>query len=445
MLWQGKALHACSNECTVDEDDPVHGRDVTQPLADALSLVSLGSHSSGQGLWWCPRHTRVHACDAECKNADETNLGFRQCALSSRTVGSSLKIAYGDGTYVVSSETSHQRSVDAAAARDERNVKAGNDLSRSVTTVSRTGYKRKGSALDKIIARRAAVGYGGGGGAGEDAEDDSYIDLDEPSDDLFAEGEHENTFGDNLATTLLQVYSQAYATVHHIIFSEARARIEAETEAAFERDVSQRLHQYVNDQKKRKDVVFLDVCKQLQHAAEAKHKRVFKKVLVPKNAIPRMKAYYSAVCMEFYMQLKFLVTSLLQDAQTLSSAAAYRLKPKAKAAFERFQGQNIADVAPNIFDIMHEGLKVQQHDIVKREVLFQHVFPESLTLQKLGISQKLCTDTKKLIKQCARLVITSHKPIEKLQVTQMDLNAVMRGNEPVISMFLQCRRERLGL
>jgi hypothetical protein len=418
-----------------------HTRDVTGDFKESLSLRP---GAAGGGLYWCDRHTRMHVCGpGRCKSTFKTSMGFEGCVLSGQTVEQAVEFAYGGGVAILSAAAASQRAIDRTLMRS-----AKPPPETPLDAVIRHAGPKRPNLIDlapytKRPARTAPLappretetpdqeGRGRGAGGRE-----GYQDLDAPADDLFPDDGEGNTFRDGLGKDLLVAYTQAYVTVHHIIFSGDRAALEAATEQERSAEALQKIRQYAVDRRKAGLPVDLTVCKQLQDCALSKSKRLYCRLLVPPHGICRMKAYYAAVCMEFFIQLTWQLTLMVETT---------KLPLKIKQAFERFLAFNIADVAPNILDIMHEGLKIHKHIIVPAEPLFHDLFPESLTLDKLGIRQKTCTEVKKLLKRCVLLVVEAKRPLSALQTTQLDMNSVLRDlGDPVLSLFFRARRLRLA-
>jgi len=427
-LWSmdNAAIHVCCPRfCTLPAE--VHTRPLYQAAAPAAARAlprCLKPGTEGGGVYWCERHTRMHVCrPASCPHTYTNSLGFKCCVLSGQTVGQAVAVAFGQGLAVVSAEAAYQRNLanrsQAQHAR-ERKRKAATPLERFIRPV----HDGTEAASTNTIVSSAVTSC-------------PALDLDAPSADLFPDDGADNTFGDGLAEKLLMTYTQAYATVEHIVFGQRRAELEAAAVAGRLREAETRITQYATDRFKAGLAVDLTMCRQLEHNALTKSKRLFKRLLVPEGSLRRMRAYYAAVCTEFYTQLCGELHSLSQYA---------RLPPKTKQACERFLMYSEAEVMPNILDIMHEGLRIREHVIVPEEPLFRDLFPESLTLDRLGIGQKICTDVKKLLKRCVLIVITeANRPVVRLQTTQLDLTGIMHGTEPVWSLFLEARRDRLGL
>lgn len=465
VLFEGARVHACTGVYCDDVTDPVlHGRNVTDQMR-ALGAACAQPGSASGGVWHCARHMRMHVCRTPCRHTYETALGFAVCVLSGRTVQQAMQFAFGDGVAMVSQELAHDRQTERQEKR--RATRQRDDMNPDISITTTTKRARPATALDRIIDRRGRGGDDDGGGRGTDArllqplssssssppvaadagEDDGgggggagYVDLDYPASDLFSNSGRANTFGDGLATEMLRVYSQAYTTVHLIIFSEDRARLEHVNTEARQAEALQRMRRYAADQTKDGLPVDLSTCRQLQDAALAKTRRVCKRLLVPVNAVCRMKAYYAAVCMEFFLQLTMRLTELR------SGAGGGKLTDANRQLIDRFLTLNIADVAPNVFDIMHDGLRLKPNVIVPTEVLFQDLFPESMTLDRLGIRQKSCTEVMKLMKRCVVLAVRCNLPVDRMQTTQLDLTVVMHEtSKPVLSLFLAARRARLGI
>lgn len=407
----GKAVHVCEPRlCSMT--DGLHGQDMTAKLR-TIGLPCLQPSASGGGIFWCARHTRMHICTSTCRNTYTNQLGFKTCILSGQTVAQSMEFAYGQGVSIVSDETAKQRKID----------------------VQRPSSRKRGpSALEQIIRESHGSRSDVGAGDGYQA-----VDLDAPADDLFSDEADGNSFGDGMAKTLLLAYTQAYATVYHIIFSKQRYDLEIEQADLLLKEARQKITQYMNDRAKQELPHFLDMSRQLETCALSKKHRLYPILMVPTGGKSRLQAYYAAVCMEFYVQLIAQLT--IMTAET----GAKKLTTKTKQEFERFMSFNVADVAPNIFDIMHEGLKIRTHVLVQMEPMFHNLFPESLVMDRLGFRQKTCTEVKKLLKKCVVLAVDAKRPIERLQTTSLDSNVVLRGTDPVLTLFIEARRKRLGM
>lgn len=437
-------LHACSELYCDGTDENMHVSNVTAKYR-ALGAACVQPGTSCGGVWHCRRHMRMHVCRDPCPHAYDTALGHGVCALSGRTVRDAMEFAFGQGVSVISRQIDHERQMER---HEKRLAKRERDaMNPDISVTATTKRTKPATPLDRIIERRGGVSDSGiesyrtnvEDGGGDDDDDDEAVDLDYPADDLFSNAARSNTFGEGMAKDMLSAYTQAYSTVHLIIFSEERNRLERDNTAARKADALQRMRRYAADQVKDGQSIVLSTCRQLQDAALSKTRWVCKRLVVPENAVRRMKAYYAAVCMEFYLQLCMRLTAMRK------AGSRARLTTEQQRLVDQFLTLNVADVAPNVFDVMHEGLCLKPHTIVPKEVVFQHLFPDSLTLDRLGIGQRMCTDVKKLMKRCVVLAVRSNLPVEHVQTTQLDLTVVIHGTEPVLSLFLAARRARLGL
>ena len=478
----GGALHVCCAEfCAgyaLDALAQYHWHDRTTVLRDAgFSVCAARIH--GGGVYWCERHTRMHVCTATCTNTFTNSLGYTVCVLSGHTLRAPLSVSFGSGTVLLSREMQWQRDSDAAARRQtlavqrsalsaiETVVTAGNshvlehsptsaagasggggaattkkrpriDLSRSVHATSRRNLftddsrdrlrrSRSPSPTDCNVDDNQPTVQGGA-----ERHLDVYIDADAPADDLFPNELTYNTFGDGIATELARWYAQAYASTHLLLFSEQRAAIEVRNRRAVLRDARHRIDSYINGQRKARRPVILATCRQIEMRV-LNSRRIYPEMLVPRNARARLTAYYALVCMEFYLQLVQSVCTLMP-----------RFSETMRVVAERFQAVSFASVAPNILDLMHEGLRINGHVIIDAESLLS-IFPESQTIDELGINQKTCTDVKKMIKKCIVAATAANEPLERLRTTRLDAIDVIFGDDSVVSLFLGRRRVRLGM
>ena len=372
--------------------------------------------TSGGGLFFCARHGRMHVCmPRTCVHRHQTALGATECVLSGQTLEASADFQYGGGVAVLSREAAQQRRVDANVAR--RNA-GGSAADRRRAQANGT------AALTSVMARKRVA--------------DAPADLDYPAADLWPEHADDNTFGNS--QDMAAVYTQCYATVEFIIFSGARAALEADIDATRTRNALTEMQRYADDCRKSGVPVVLSVCQQLQDRALGRTKKRYDQLLVPSGAVPRMRAYFACVAMEWYLQVTGAVKRLLAGVGVTA-----RLVQGTRQTFDRLLALNLADVAPNVYDLMHEGLRHTGRVVVQQDRVLAALFPESLTLQKLGFRQKMCTDVKKLLKRTVLLLVDCGVPVHALQTTTLPLNSVLHAGPPVTTTFLAARRARLAV
>jgi len=406
-----KLIHVCvATLCSGAEG--LHGIDVTDNLK-TVGVQCLQSGSAGGGVFWCSKHERAHICSHLCPFTFVNSLGFKTCILSGQTVAQSMEFGYGQGVAIVSDALSQQRKAEMPRI---------------------SGRKRGSTVLDQIIREPQGTRSGL-----EHADDFVAVDLDAPAEDLFADDAEGNSFGDGMAKTMHMAYTQAYATSYLIIFSKERYDLEEINNKQRYREACQKISQYVNERSKQGLPTDLTVCRQLEDFAFSKAKRHFPQLTMVVNGKSRLHAYYSALCMEFYVQL-ITQLSIMSGEQ-----GSRKLASKTKQEIDRFLTFNAADVMPNVLDILHEGLKIRTHILVQAEPVLQSMFPESLTMDKLGFRQKMCTEVKKLLKRCVVFAVEAKRPIERLQTTHIDMNIIIRTEEPVLTLFIEARRKRLGM
>jgi len=455
-------LHVCSERfCAGYEDEALseyHWFDRTDEVRRAGYAFARSSIEGG-GVYWCPVHTRMHVCTpSRCDNACKNSLGYSVCVLSGKMLQASTSVSFGQGTVVLSREMQWQRDADAETRRQalavqrsamsavENVILAGNShtLEHSPLGQRSTLKKRRHSSATpsptttpkKNLFNDAAThartdSAGGVGGAGA-PQDDVYIDADLPADDLFPDSVEQNTFATGIALELARFYAQTYASTYTLLFSEERARLEKRNREAVLREAKHKLASYINAQRKSGRPVLLTTCRQIEMRV-LNSKRVYPELLLPRNAKARLNAYYALVCMEFYLQLINCITSLMD-----------RFSESMRTVAERFQSATLASVAPNILDLMHEGLRINGLVIIDVESTLS-IFPETDTIDELGVSKKTCTDVKKMLKKCVVAATNYNVPIQQLRTTRLDVLDVIFGSDSVVSLFLGARRERLGL
>ena len=345
-----------------------------------------------------------------------------------------MRFAFGDGVALTSSEFENTRR--GAQSDRRKNSTLARSSMYAVEQVVRVGNTQHSSGaplkLRNTIGSRKRTRSTSEDD--DDDDDDLYIDLDVPSDDLFSNEFESNTFGQgqDIASRLVRLYAQAYATMNLLLFSYERTAIEAKTRRMVENDAIHRIGSYMNEQVKHAEPFVFTKARQLESRA-LNIRRLYPDLILPPNGSCRLKAYYSMVAMEFFLQISHVMV-YLKD--TFDGAM--------RTTVERFQQQAFASVAPNIFDLMREGLLINGITIIEKELLLE-MFPESNTMHQLGIETKMCTDVKKMLKQCAWYASSCNVALEKFQTTYLDSIDFLFGGESVVVKFLDARRVRLKL
>ena len=416
-------LHACIEKfCYCDNPaySMYHWKERTDAFADCQFAQS---GITGGGVYWCAGHTRMHVCTSNCTNITKTSIGTIVCVLSGREIRQKDEVMYGDGLTILTHDLEDERAKTSSTIR-------------KIRSAHRSGLTNVQELIQTSTARHTEL-YGF---HAEDTEtqqlehmefddEDVYADMDEPADNLFPDNE-DNTFGAEMTGELNQIYAHAYALVALLIFSDERSKIEARNRHFVRDRAEHQIRNYIDSQKLNKEPVFLDVCQQLQDRAFAS-RYVYPQLLVAPCGIPRLTAYFAVLVMEFYLQLIDVLHQIAPQAPV-----------RARTYIEKFLGYPFGSVAPNILDVMREGLSMERQTILRPEPMLG-LYPESNTLEELGIPQKLCTEVKKCMKQCI-IHAVPRVPIAQLQITQLDLTAVFNPMEPpVVSQFLIARRHRL--
>jgi len=433
----GALLHVCiACPARLHWDAALHAIDRTNDLAAERYALVANDNVVG-GLYFCRAHGRAHVCTGhDCRFTAPNVHGFQLCVLSGRTLDAPLEVAYGTGNTVISADIAHDRDTEELTRRDalalRRSVAAG-----PVEDILRVGseHVRETRALGRSGEKRRRPEDGSDAGAvapGEGLDAVApYLDVDAPADDLFPPDECDNTFGDELAGTLARLYTQAYATVNLLLFSAERAAIEESKCRMMQQDAERRINAYVAYQRKHHDVVSLSTVRQIENRALTA-RRAYPTLLVPPHGIQRLTAYFAIVSVELYLQL-------YACAETLAPA----LKGVLATTADAFRTMNFASIAPTMLSVLHEGLTSNGHVLVVVEPVLA-IYPESLTVDALGIPQKTCTDVNKAVSRLVVAAAQHRVSPDTLRVTQLDMTRVLSGRVSIISMFLAERRRRLA-
>lgn len=412
-----RLLHVCVPGACRVMSSALHAHECTNELRRVRFPLFLSRAAAG-GVYFCERHCRAHICTrANCPATAPSAHSFRVCVLSGQTVAAKHGVEYGTGNRMLSASIERER------ARTETDRRAAMAIRRSQGAMAietllnaSTEQNRVTHALDgSTVAEPAAA---------PDA------DVDAPAPDVFSDRAADNTFGDGMATTLAQLYAEAYTMVHWLLFSDERAAIEAKKHAAVLNEAQHRIDAYVASQTKAHEPVLLHVCRQLERRA-LNSRRLFPHVLVPHGAVARMTAYYALVSLECYLQL-------------MQCAAALQDTPNdaTKRACDRYLLTACGRIVPNVLALLHSGLRTSTSTIAIEEPMLSFM-PESQTIEELGIAQKVCTQIKKDMRKIIIAASTAAMPPACLRLTQLDMTDVMFGTEPVITTFLAARKRRI--
>jgi len=452
-------LHVCVNSLCPGFTDAklaaYHWHDRTTDVAQVCPVGK--SHVTGGGVHWCPIHTRAHVCTSQCRFTVKNNVGYNICVLSGRTMAGQVNAVFGQGTVVMTDELDWQRRLEqstrhetlslqrSALAAVEDVVETGDTTVHDRSPTVHAKKKRRRTIINnkRILFDSSSTTTNNDKEEEDDDDDDekddsedtineAYIDVDEPARDLFDDSVEGNTFGDGISVDLARWYAQAYATTHLLLFSDERNHIEETNRLKVVQDIRHRIMSYITGQRKARLPVSWALMRQIEQRV-FNARRIYPVLLVPLNGKRRMTAYFSLVCIEFYLQLVQVVMRIVDkfDEQT-------------RAASDALQEMSFATVAPNILDLMHEGLKIDGRTIIEAERTLS-IYPESQTIEALGIPQKTCTEVKKVLKKCVVAVAALAEPLNSIRTTHLDILHVMFGNDSVVMRFLAARRLRLGL
>jgi hypothetical protein len=455
-------VHACVEDiCFLGSVERLHVDDITDEWRHSNGAIARAM-TEGGGAHWCARHTRMHVCTtADCRQSVRNALGFAVCMLSGRTVSSSARQQFGHGTTVLSAAVHRQREQAQRERREEnavqrssmaaveRVVRAGNTQVDQLSPGNRPLLGAR-ARRDDLKRRRlfvvegdeepaeAAASSSNTDNHRNDAtssdDESAYIDLDEPSDDLFGNTLEENTFGDDIAQWLVRSYAQAYATVHLMLFSKERSEFESNVRMQAVKMAEGRLNTYLTAESKPGRFISLPLMRQLEMRAlnSKKHLPV---LLLTENATKRLTAYYAMIITEFYAQLLSTVAQIKKS-----------LHGTALGTVERFTSASaqLVTLAPNVLDLMHEGLSIDNHTIIGCETLL-HIYPEVQTMNAIGIDTKRCTESMKMLKQLVNVIGESSVSIDDITTTVVDPDFLLFSNRSVIAEFLRRRRSRIHM
>jgi len=421
----GASLHACVASLCPARDAALHATNCTSRVRHTLTEPC----SSGGGVHFCATHGRAHVCIASsCRHAVDSQR-MRVCPLSARTLGLELRTAYGYGNTIMTDEiTEHRDAVEmqrrsssamrrsSASCAIENVLAAGSAQTRDITPLA--GGKRKTPSPSPSPASSAS------------SSTSTYTDTDIPADDVFPADGAANTFGDGAAPVLARLYAEAYASVHLLLMSDDRARIEERNRQLVLAEARRRINSYLSYQRKSGEPVMLSVCRQIERRA-FNARRVYPELVLPPHAIARLTAYYALVAVEMHMQLVRCASRLAETSESM------------QRVFERYTTTSFAAVVPNVLDILHSGLRSGSVPIAVEESTLS-IFPESQTIEELGILQKTCTDVKKIMKKIIVAASNANVSVNELRVTQLDTTLVMFDTDSsVVSLFLAERRRRI--
>jgi len=407
----GAPLHACVGTLC-DAEPPMHALECTSALERNCRLVYV-----------CARHGRVHVCDDACRHNVAGPQGYRVCALSGRTLSAPLETAFGDGNTVLSDTLVSQREHEETVRRTSSTLRRSAAHVLESIIASGNAQLRDSATLGTTPTSSASAA---------DADEDVYVDVDIPADDVFPDAGVDNTFGDAVSADLARLYAQAYSTVHLLLFSEQRAAIERRAREDTMREAQRHLNTYIANQRKTGAPIMLAIGRRLERRA-FNARRLFPELLVPPHTIARLTAYYAVVCVELYVQLVAVVAGLRESLSAANRQVA-----------QRFMEMPFASIAPTMLDILHEGLHASGVVLVIAEPTLS-LFPESQTIEELGVPQKTCTQVKKDLKRLVVVASQANVPLTTLRTTQLDMATIMHGRTSIISTFLAERRRRLSL
>ena len=392
----------------------------------ALRHVLTEPQSTCGGVTYCETHGRAHVCvPSRCRHALRSTRGFLVCPLSGRTLASErLQMAYGDGTTIVSGEIAKQRDDEEAHRRSTEALRRSSSSAIEALLANGNSQLRSSTALGRPKKRKNADVV-------NVREEEAYIDADIPAIDVFPDDGDDNTFGDGAASELARLYAEAYASVHLLLMSDERAAIEQRNRELVVAEARRRINSYITYQRKSGAPVLLSVCRQIERRA-MNSRRVYPELVLPPHAIARLTAYYALVAVEMHWQLAYCASLLLERSPTVAS----------KRAYERYTTLSFASIVPNVLDILRTGLRSGSSPIALEEPTLS-IFPESQTIEELGIPQKSCTESKKTMKKIIVDATQASLPMHMLRVTQLDSTLVIFGRESVVSTFLRERQRRL--
>lgn len=415
----GARLHACVAGVCSGAHRSLHAAD----RADELRRVHyplVDSPLTGGGLFMCARHRRVHVCAfATCAHSYENARGVRVCRLSGRTLGAALRASYTAGNTLMSRELAHQRDLEETQRRAD--VAARRTSSAHLDSVLHAG-----ASLELTRANEAPTA------PLLDLPPGLYVDVDVPAQDLFPEAAAANTFGDGAAPVLARLYAQAYGSVHLLLFSAQRSRLEEGVRASVLNDARRRLAAYEAQQRKLGEPVWYKEQRQIEDRA-LNARRTFPLLLLPTNGIVRLTAYYALMAVEMHIQL----------VQCAQATLATSTSADTRAVCERYRDTNFSKVVPCALDLLATGLMSGTESLIERDLLLA-IFPESQTIEALGVPQNVCTVVKKDMKRLFVVALQARTPARLLRATQMPTSTVLHSADSVVSLFLQARRRRLA-
>jgi hypothetical protein len=415
----GARLHACIAGVCAGTHRQLHAADRSSELR-RVHYALVDSPLTGGGLFMCSRHHRVHVCAfATCPYSYENARSVRVCRLSGRTLGSVLRASYTAGNTLMSRELAHQRDLEETQRRVD--VAARRAASASLDSVLHAG-----TSLELTRANEAPTS------ASLAVPTDVYVDVDVPAQDLFPERGVDNTFGDEAAPVLARLYAQAYGSVHLLLFSAQRSRFEEGVRVAVLADARRRLSAYDAQQRKLGEPIWFKEQRQIEDRALTS-RRTFPLLLLPTNGIVRLTAYYALIAVEMHIQLVQCARATL----TTSTSADTR------AVCERYYDTNFSKVVPCALDLLATGLMNGTESLIERDLLLA-IFPESQTIEVLGVPQNVCTVVKKDMKRLFVAALQARTPARTLRVTQLPTSVVLHSADSVVSLFLEARRRRLA-
>lgn len=375
-------VHACSPFC-------IHTGPVgSQLLGGDNGLVDLLQTS----VYTCAAHHKMHICTPDqCREVYTDSLGFGKCVLSGNVITAAEAFSFSDGT----------------------GESWRGDLVASETEVSSTGKATKRRKKEPAFLRPEP--------ARNDDDDNAAIGAEDTA-PAFDDEEEGNTFGAGLSDVLEELYDASAAAVRLLLFSPERSAIESARRATLEREALRRVKTYVYDELRAGRSAYLDIGQQL-YMKILDSRRTFPGFQrIGPQAIARFTAYYSMVIVECNVAIARLANDLyaMPDLR-----AAVKAGDRASGALERIHSYRAGDMACNLLMLLATDFAAPngpgggafwpqgKHDPILAWL------PESNVADRLGFSEKTCTEIKKDIKCIISLA----------QGKNIDLLARLRGTE----------------
>jgi len=408
--------HACTRFCT---HPPGVFRGAKRVAGTGQALC--------EKIFLCERHVKVHVCGPFCQETYKDALGFSKCVLSGLTVAQAEGYSFFDGTRYLWDDGSSA----AAAPAAGRNA-------RSVTrAVPETSFV-PGEPVGK-------KGPPGGGLKNAAPPDDT------PCSGMFSGSRAGNTFGDGIAGTLDELYEVSWGAVFLLLFSERRAALEGLRLEKLQKEARRKISGTMLEDLKTGKWVFLDKMMS-SHRSIMSSKRVYPgSMVLPQNAKARLNAYYAMVLVEFTVNLFSLCDDLKETEEIAGLIARGN---RAACGLARIAAYDSRAFAVNCFTLLVSDFSGPDgaEDVIfggAHEDPALGLMPESSTVEKLGVPEKICTDIKKDVKYALTMGKKgSNEAMRALRATTIPLEEIYYGKQPdgqhfsVVAEFLNVRRER---